>query len=72
LLLQAILGLKIDALASRLSFVRPLLPEFLDEIQIRNLKVGNGSVDILIGRRARNITVEVERREGLVEVFIEP
>jgi hypothetical protein len=70
-LLQAILGLKIDAGASRLSFVRPVLPEFLDEIQIRNLKVGNGSVDLLIHRRARYVTVEIERREGLVEVFTE-
>jgi glycogen debranching enzyme len=71
LLLQAILGMKIDAAASRLSFVRPVLPEFLEEIQIKNLKVGNGSVDLLIRRRARYATVEIERHEGLVEVFIE-
>jgi hypothetical protein len=63
--------MKIDAAASRLSFVRPVLPEFLDEIQIKNLKVGNGSVDLLIRRRARYATVEIERHEGLVEVFTE-
>jgi glycogen debranching enzyme len=71
LLLQAILGMKIDAAASRLSFVRPVLPEFLDEIQIKNLKVGDGSVDLRIHRRARYATVEIERREGSVEVSIE-
>jgi glycogen debranching enzyme len=71
LLLQAVLGMKIDALTSRLSFVRPVLPEFLEEIQIRNLKVGNGSVDFLIHRRARYATVEIERREGHVEVLTE-
>jgi len=71
LLLQAILGMKIDAVTSRLSFVRPALPEFLDEIQIKNLKVGNGSVDLLVRRRARYATVEIERREGPVEVFTE-
>jgi glycogen debranching enzyme len=71
LLLQAILGMKIDAAASRLFFVRPVLPEFLDEIQIKNLKVGNGSVDLLIHHRARYATVEIERHEGLVEVFTE-
>jgi hypothetical protein len=63
--------MKIDALTSRLSFVRPVLPEFLEEIQIRNLKVGNGSVDFLIHRRARYATVEIERREGHVEVLTE-
>jgi glycogen debranching enzyme len=71
LLLQAILGMKIDAASSRLSFVRPVLPEFLDEIQIKNLKVGDGSVDLRIHRRARYATVEIERHEGLVEVFTE-
>ena len=72
LLIQAILGMKIDAAASRLSFVRPVLPEFLDEIQIKNLKVGTGSVDLRIHRRARYATVEIERREGSVEVSTKP
>jgi glycogen debranching enzyme len=71
LLLQAVLGMKIEAAASRLSFVRPALPEFLDGIQIKNLKVGNGSVDLLIERRARFATVEVQRSEGQVEVLTE-
>jgi len=71
LLLQAILGMKFDAATSRLSFVRPVLPEFLDEIQIKNLKVGDGSVDLLIHQRARYATVEIERREGPLEVFTE-
>jgi hypothetical protein len=71
LLLQSILGMKIEAAASRLSFVRPVLPEFLDGIQIKNLKVGSGSVDLLIQRRARFATVEVQNREGPVEVLTE-
>jgi len=71
LLLQAVLGLKIDAAASRLSFVRPVVPDFLDEIQIDNLKIGAGSVDVLIQRRAQHATVEIARREGQVELLIE-
>jgi glycogen debranching enzyme len=71
LLLQAILGMKIDAAHSRLSFVQPVMPEFLDEIQIDNLKVGAGSVDVLLHRRARYATVEILRREGRVDVFTE-
>jgi len=71
LLLQAVLGLKIDAAASRLSFVRPVVPDFLDEIQIDNFKIGAGSVDVLIQRRAQHATVEIARREGQVELLIE-
>jgi glycogen debranching enzyme len=70
-LLQSILGMKIEGAGSRLSFVRPVLPEFLDGIQIKNLKVGGGSVDLLIQRRTRFATIEIERREGPVEVLTE-
>jgi glycogen debranching enzyme len=71
LLLQATLGMKIEAAPSRLSFVRPVMPEFLDEIEINNLRVGAGSVDVLLHRRARYATVEILRREGQVEVLTE-
>ena len=64
-------GLKIDGAASRLSFVRPILPDFLDEIEINNLKVGAGTVDLLIHRRAQSATIEILGRSGDVEVITE-
>ena len=70
-LLSAVLGLKIDGAASRLSFVRPILPDFLDEIEINNLKVGAGTVDLLIHRRAQSATIEILGRSGDVEVITE-
>jgi hypothetical protein len=48
-----------------------VLPDFLDEIQIDNLKVGAGSVDLAIHRRAQHATVEIGRREGPIELRIE-
>ena len=54
LLVQAILGMKIEAAASRLSFIRPMLPEFLDRLEVKNLKVGEGAVDVMVHRRARH------------------
>jgi glycogen debranching enzyme len=71
LLLQAILGMSIDAAHARLSFVRPVLPRFLDEVRIQNLRVGAASVDVLITRQAQYATVQVERREGRVELLTE-
>ena len=70
-LLSAVLGLKIDGAASRLSFVRPTLPDFLNEIEINNLKVGAGTVDLLIHRRAQSATIEILGRSGDVEVITE-
>ncbi|HEY7220412.1 MAG TPA: amylo-alpha-1,6-glucosidase [Candidatus Binatia bacterium] len=70
-LLGAVLGLRVDGAASRLSFVRPTLPDFLDEIAINNLTVGAGAVDLLIHRRAHSATIEIRRRSGDVEVITE-
>jgi glycogen debranching enzyme len=69
ILLQAILGMRVDAVTSRLSFTRPVLPDFLDEIWIENLKVSSGFVDLLIHRRARYATVQIERLEGALGGF---
>lgn len=70
-LLGTALGLRIDGSASRLSFVRPTLPDFLDEVEIENIKVGNGLVDLSIHRRAHSATIEIRRRVGDVEVVTE-
>jgi len=70
-LLGSALGLKIDGAAKRLSFLRPALPDFLDEIEIDNLKVGEGAVDLLVHRRAHSATIEIVRRSAGVEVITE-
>jgi glycogen debranching enzyme len=70
-LLGTALGLRIDGSASRLSFVRPTLPDFLDEVEIENIKVGNGLVDLSIHRRAHSATIEIRRRAGDIEVITE-
>jgi glycogen debranching enzyme len=71
LLLQAVLGMSVNAGMSRLSFAQPTLPHFLDEIQITNLKVGTASVDVFVSRGARYARVEVEQREGRVALVTE-
>jgi glycogen debranching enzyme len=68
MLLQSVLGMKIEAAVSRVVFSRPIMPELLDYISIKNLQVKGGSVDLFIQRRARFATVEIERQVGTVEV----
>lgn len=70
LLLKACLGLYIDAPRGQISFSYPLLPEFLQEIEIKNLRVGRASVDFLLRRYARDVSVNVLRREGPVEIVV--
>src|SRR5205814_1662193 len=53
MLLQAVLGLTIQASRARICFRRPMLPEFLDEVSLRNLRVGKSVVDVTLRRHER-------------------
>ena len=70
LMFQSCLGLKIDAIESRISLTRPCLPPFLSRARIMNLQVGCASVDLLIVRHERDVTVNVLRRKGDIDVAV--
>jgi glycogen debranching enzyme len=69
LLVQACLGLRVDAAARRVSFDRAVLPEDIDWLRIINLSVGRASVDLLLTRHAYDVSVTVLRREGELEIL---
>lgn len=66
--LQACLGLSIIASERKVIFQYPTLPQFVGEMQIKNLKVGTASVDLLLRRHDLDVGITVIRREGQVEV----
>lgn len=70
LLLQACLGLTIQAHESTIQFLTPLLPDFLQEITITNLMVGQASVDLSLRRYARDVGVDLVRRKGAIDVLV--
>nr|CAD6436474.1 amylo-alpha-1,6-glucosidase [Rhizobium sp. Q54] len=70
-LLQSTLGLTFDPDNAQVTFERPVLPAFLEEVIIRNLSVGNGAVDVALRRSGKQVTVEVlDRRGGLNVVSV--
>jgi glycogen debranching enzyme len=69
LLLQACLGLSVRGYPPQLSFSYPLLPPFLQEVCIKNLHVGQGSVDLFIRRHAEDVSINIDRRQGKVEIL---
>jgi glycogen debranching enzyme len=69
MLLQAALGLEMDAPAGQVRFNNPQLPEMLETIQIRGLRAGAASLDLAIERRPAGVAVRVLRRRGEVEVI---
>ena len=69
-MLQACLGLDIDAPAGQVSFHAPRLPAFLDRIELRELRIGEASVDLLLQRYHHNVGVEVIRKRGDVALQV--
>ncbi|MFQ5663430.1 MAG: hypothetical protein ACE5HL_06340 [Terriglobia bacterium] len=69
-LLQAALGLSIKGPQSQILLTYPLLPEFLQEVQIKNLKVGQASVDVALKRPAQDVGINLMRKEGDVEIVV--
>ena len=70
LLLKACLGLRVDASQGQLILVRPALPEFIDEVHIKNLKVRDACVSLRLDRNGPKVDVSVVERRGEVEVAL--
>lgn len=71
MLLQASLGLTVDATAHTVSLSHPRLPESIAHLHIGNLSVGNNtSVDLVCTRHAHDVDVTVLRRKGDVRVMV--
>jgi glycogen debranching enzyme len=67
-LLGATMGISFDAAAGKVLFSNPVLPEWLPRVQIANLRVGQGSVDLTLERSGKAVAVQVNRRDGNIEV----
>jgi glycogen debranching enzyme len=70
LLLQACLGMAIDAPHNQIRFTRPVLPEWLETMTIRNLRVGQAHVDLWLERHAHDVGIHLVRREGELEIIV--
>jgi glycogen debranching enzyme len=70
LLLQACLGLSISGPWAEVRFVHPVLPAALAEVEVKNLVVGSGVVDLVFYRHERGVSINVARKEGEVEVVV--
>ena len=69
MLLQACLGLEVDAAARLLRFDHAALPAYLDHMRIDNLAVGDSTVNLHVERQRLGVRVDVIGRWGEVEVM---
>jgi glycogen debranching enzyme len=70
-LLQASLGLSFDIPNRAILMHHPRLPDFVDEVWLRKLRLdADASIDLLLRRRGDDVAVNVLRRDGDVVVDI--
>jgi glycogen debranching enzyme len=69
-LLEATLGLEFDAQRGEIRLRNPRLPAFLDEVVLRELQLGPSSVDIRVRRHGDDLSLEVLRTRGQIQVSI--
>lgn len=70
MMLKAMLGMKVSATESRLSFHHPVLPPFLEHLELRNLRVGSARVDLGVHRYSDDVVISVTRKLGNVEIIM--
>jgi glycogen debranching enzyme len=71
-LLQAALGVSVNGVEKRVSFVNPHLPPFLGQLRVHNLEVGDFSVDLTLTRHPEGVHVQVLRGRDHVKVEVIP
>lgn len=70
LIMQAVLGLHANAPENRLRIVKPHLPEWLNSVSVRRLRVGDGEVSLQYRRDGDRTLVEVIEATGGIDVMI--
>ena len=69
-LLEAALGLEFDVERNEIRLRNPRLPAFLNEVVLRDLQLGPSTVDLRIRRHGDEVSMEVLRRRGEIQVSI--
>ena len=69
-LLEAALGLEFDAERGEIRLRNPRLPAFLNDVVLRELRLGPSSVDLRVRRHGDEVSLEVLRTRGRIQVSI--
>jgi glycogen debranching enzyme len=69
-LLQACLGLEFDPFCNEIRLSNPRLPAFLDEVMLRDLRLGSSYVDLRVRRHNQTVSLDTPRISGGIRVSI--
>lgn len=69
-LLEAALGIEFDVARGEIRFRNPRLPAFLQQVILRDLRLGDSSVDLCLRKHNDDVSLEVLRTRGQIQVSI--
>jgi glycogen debranching enzyme len=69
-LVEAMLGLEFRPEASEIHLRDPRLPAFLEQVILRNLSVGDSSMDLRVHRHGDEVSIEVLRARGKIQASV--
>jgi len=69
-LLEASLGLQFDPFKGEIRLCNPRLPAFLDEVILRDVRLGTASVDLRVRRHKDTVSLDTPRISGDIRVSI--
>lgn len=70
LLLQSMFGLSFSPDKPQIRLENPSLPSLLNWVRIHNLRIGDATVDLALHRHPRDVGLNVERKEGDVQIVV--
>lgn len=68
-LIQSCLGLEFNTKSMQVTFDTPVLPDFIERLEIKQLKIGRGSVHVAVHRSGTRVVVDLIERKGNVRVI---
>ncbi|HEX3862802.1 MAG TPA: amylo-alpha-1,6-glucosidase [Stellaceae bacterium] len=69
-LLAAVLGISFVPQQQQIRFFRPVLPAWLSEVRLTNLRLREASIDLVLRRDGNAVATDVTRREGSIEIVV--
>ena len=69
-LIAAVIGCEFELADDQLRLNLPVLPQFLDELTLRNLRIGKSTLDLRLSRVDEDVTTAVVNRRGSARVII--
>ncbi|VAW92697.1 Glycogen debranching enzyme [hydrothermal vent metagenome] len=69
-MIQACLGLTFSAEKPQIRFHYPQLPDYLQRLQISNLRFGNAVIDLSLRRHLNDVGINVIRKEGDIGIVV--